>query len=72
MADRPDGEFRRLSDKPILQFGNEDYHIEDPFIWYDESRKKFCLIAKDDVKNGAYGITDICHEMGLDEHNPCI
>ncbi len=57
VADRPDGEFRRLSDKPILQFGDEDFHIEDPFIWYDDSRKKFCLIAKDDVKNGAYGIT---------------
>ena len=57
VADRPDGEFRRLSDKPILQFKDEDYHIEDPFIWYDEKRKKFCLIAKDDVKNGAFGIT---------------
>ena len=57
VADRPDGEFRRLSDKPILQFKDEDYHIEDPFIWYDEKRKIFCLIAKDDVKNGAFGIT---------------
>lgn len=57
VADRPDGEFRRLSDTSILQFENSDYHIEDPFIWYDRSRQKFCLIAKDDVKNGSFGIT---------------
>ncbi len=57
VADKPDGEFKRLSDKPILDFSDENMHIEDPFIWYDEGKKKFCLIAKDDVKNGAYGIT---------------
>ena len=56
-ADRPDGAFRRLTDEPILQFEDEDVHVEDPFLWYDEGRKKFCLIAKDDSKNGAYGIT---------------
>lgn len=57
VADKPDGEFTRLTDNPILDFQNEDMHIEDPFLWYDEKKKKFCLIAKDDVKNGAYGIT---------------
>ena len=57
VSDRPDGEFRRLSDKPILQFEDEDFLIEDPFIWYDAERKKFCLIAKDDVKHGSFGIT---------------
>lgn len=57
VADRPDGEFRRLSDRPILEFADEDYHIEDPFIWYDEKKGLFGLVAKDDVKNGAYGIT---------------
>lgn len=57
VADRPDGEFRRLSDEPILQFENSDFHVEDPFLWYDEKRKKFCLIAKDDSKNGSFGIT---------------
>ena len=57
VADSPDGEFTRLSDQPILDFADENMHIEDPFIWYDEKKGKFCLITKDDVKNGAYGIT---------------
>ena len=57
VADKPDGEFKRLLDKPILDFANSNMHIEDPFIWYDEQTQKFCLLAKDDVKNGAYGVT---------------
>jgi hypothetical protein len=57
VADSPDGEFKRVSDEPILDFKDKDKHIEDPFIWYDEKKKKFCLIVKDDVKNGAYGVT---------------
>lgn len=57
VADTPDGEFRRLSDKPILDFENEDLHIEDPFFWYDDAKKKFCLVTKDDCKNGSTGIT---------------
>ncbi|MBQ7912382.1 MAG: glycoside hydrolase family protein [Clostridia bacterium] len=56
-ADSPDGEFTRLSDDPILNFDSDDIHIEDPFIWYDDKNKKFCLIIKDDVKNGAFGVT---------------
>ena len=57
VADKPDGDFKRLSDKPILDFADSNMHIEDPFIWYDAQKKKFCLITKDDVKNGAYGVT---------------
>ena len=57
VADAPDGKFERLSDTPILDFKDDDKHIEDPFIWYDEKKKKFCLITKDDVKNGSYGVT---------------
>jgi hypothetical protein len=57
VADKPDGEFKRLSDKPIFDFSDSNMHIEDPFIWYDEHKKKFCIITKDDVKNGAYGVT---------------
>lgn len=56
-ADSPEGPFRRLSDAPILQFADENLHVEDPFLWYDAQRKKFCLIAKDDCKNGSQGIT---------------
>ena len=57
VADRPDGPFTRLSDDPVLQMDHPDMHVEDPFLWYDEKRKKFCVIAKDDSKNGHYGIT---------------
>ena len=57
VADSPEGPFERLSDSPILEFENENVHIEDPFIWYDAEKEKFCLITKDDTKNGAYGIT---------------
>ncbi len=57
VADSPEGPFERLSDSPILEFEDENIHIEDPFIWYDAAKKRFCLITKDDTKNGAYGIT---------------
>lgn len=57
VADSPEGPFERLSDSPILEFEDENVHIEDPFIWYDAGKEKFCLITKDDTKNGAYGIT---------------
>ncbi len=57
VADSPDGEFKRLSDKPLFDFASDDYHIEDPFFWYDAKKKKFCVIAKDDVKNGSFGVT---------------
>lgn len=57
VADTPDGEFKRLSENPILEFEDEDLHIEDPFFWYDKEKDKFCLITKDDCKNGSTGIT---------------
>lgn len=57
VADKPDGPFTRLVSDPILQFDHPDIHVEDPFLWYDAARKKFCIIAKDDSKNGHYGIT---------------
>ena len=57
VADKPDGKFERLTENPILEFESADKHIEDPFLWYDDGRKKFCMIAKDDSKNGDSGIT---------------
>lgn len=57
VADAPDGKFERLSDEPILNFEDENLHIEDPFFWYDAKKKKFCLVTKDDCKNGSTGIT---------------
>lgn len=72
VADKPDGEFRRLTDEPILNFGDENIHIEDPYLWYDEKRKKFCLIAKDDTKNGAFGITGEWGSGFYAESDDCI
>ncbi|MBQ7794684.1 MAG: glycoside hydrolase family protein [Clostridia bacterium] len=57
VADAPDGKFERLTENPILELDDKDKHIEDPFLWYDEKRNKFCMIAKDDPKNGSKGIT---------------
>lgn len=57
VADKPDGVFHRLSEEPILSFDDPNIHVEDPFLWYDQDRGKFCLIAKDDSKNGSFGIT---------------
>lgn len=57
VANSPEGPFERLSDSPILDFSDENMHIEDPFVWYDAEKEKFCLIAKDDCKNGSTGIT---------------
>lgn len=57
VAERPDGVFERLSDAPIFAFDDENIHVEDPFLWYDEARKKFCVLVKDDSKNGVFGIT---------------
>lgn len=55
VADSPDGEFKRLSDEPIFNFENKDFHVEDPFIWYADG--KFNLLMKDDFKNNCGGIT---------------
>ena len=57
VAQQPEGPFTRLTEGPVLQFADENLHVEDPFLWYDARRKKFCLIAKDDCKNGSTGIT---------------
>lgn len=56
-APAPGGKFERLCDTPILDFDDENKHIEDPFLWYDTKREKFCMITKDDAKNNSYGIT---------------
>lgn len=72
VADRPDGPFTRLCDEPILQFDDPDFHVEDPYLWYDAKREKFCLIAKDDVKNGSYGITGEWGSGFYAESDDCI
>ena len=72
VADKPDGEFSRLTDDPILQFDHPDIHVEDPFLWYDENRKKFCILAKDDSKNGHFGITGEWGSGFYAESDDCI
>ncbi len=72
VADQPDGPFHRLSDDPILQFDDPDLHVEDPFLWYDEARKKFCVLVKDDCKNGSSGITGEWGSGFYAESDDCI
>ena len=55
VADRPDGPFRRLTDDPILDFGDPDLHVEDPFLWHADGL--FHMLVKDDSKNGSRGLT---------------
>lgn len=71
-ADSPDGIYERICDTPVFDFPDKNMHIEDPFLWYDETRGKFCLIAKDDVKNGAYGITGCWGNGFYAESDDCI
>ena len=59
VAQSPEGPFRRLSDVPIFSFDNPDFHLEDPYLWYED--EKFRLLIKDDFKNGSGGI---CGEWG--------
>ena len=54
-APRPDGPYERLQNDPIFKFSNPDFHVEDPFIWYDNGL--FHVIMKDDFKNNCGGIT---------------
>lgn len=72
VADCPDGEFRRLTEDPILQFEGTNYNVEDPYLWYDEKRKKFCIIAKDDCRNGATSITGQWGNGFYAESDDCI
>ncbi len=72
VADTPEGPFRRLCDRPILEFADPDLHVEDPFLWYECRRKKFCLIAKDDCKNGSAGITGEWGSGFYAESDDCI
>ncbi len=71
VADAPDGKFTRLTENPILELG-EDKHMEDPFLWYDEKRKKFCLLAKDDKKGDTFGITGEWGSGFYAESDDCI
>lgn len=57
VADAPDGEFRRLTENPILDFGDKGCGMEDPFLWYDAKKQRLCMIAKDDPHNGSRGFT---------------
>ncbi len=70
MAEKPDGEFHRLTEEPIFTFSNPDFHLEDPYLWYEDG--KFRLLIKDDFKRGSGGI---CGEWGAGlygESDDCI
>lgn len=46
-APNPEGPFVRKYDYPIFQANDKKMSIEDPFIWFDEKKNKFCLLCKD-------------------------
>jgi hypothetical protein len=54
-AASPLGPYERLSDRPIFEFENPDFHVEDPYLWHADGR--FHVLMKDDFKNGCGGIT---------------
>ncbi|MCI9273472.1 MAG: glycosyl hydrolase family 43 [Clostridiales bacterium] len=58
-ADHPQGPFRRLTEDPLFSFQNPNYHLEDPYLWFEDG--KFRLLIKDDFKNQSGGI---CGEWG--------
>ena len=55
IANKPDGPFTRLYDKPILDFPNKEISLEDPFLWFDKKKNKYCVIMKDCIGNVANG-----------------
>jgi len=66
----PEGPFERLTEEPLFDLENPDYHLEDPYLWYEDGR--FRLLIKDDFKNQSGGI---CGEWGAGlyaESDDCI
>jgi len=55
IAPRPEGPYIRLSEEPIFRFENPDFHVEDPYLWYED--EQFHVLVKDDFKNDCGGIT---------------
>ena len=69
-APRPEGPFERICEEPIFLLENPDFHLEDPYLWYEDN--KFRLLIKDDFKNESGGI---CGEWGAGlygESDDCI
>jgi len=65
-AEKPDGPFKRLSNLPLFEEKN-NISVEDPYVWFDESKNRFCVLGKDCVGNVAemfgnlfYGESDDC------------
>ena len=57
VADSPDGEFTRHTELPLFEGSRDEMSMEDPYLWYDEKKGKFCVIAKDDAFDTTKGVT---------------
>lgn len=77
-AEKPEGPYRRLSNNPLFE-ENENISVEDPYIWFDENKNKFCVLAKD--CNGTvaemygnlfYGESDDCVHFDYPENPTAI
>ncbi len=74
IADKPEGPFKRLCDHPILDSDDDSFSIEDPFIWWDEEKKKYCVVMKDCIGNIAryygnlfYAESDDCQTFEIED-----
>lgn len=66
-AEKPDGPFKRVAEGPLF-----DFDMEDPFLWYDAKRKKFCLLAKDSPTQAKGAITGFWGAGFYAESDDCI
>ncbi len=55
VAKRPEGPYERVQNEPIFKFSNPDFHVEDPYLWFEDGQ--FHILMKDDFKNDCGGIT---------------
>ncbi len=69
-ASCPEGPFERLSENPIFAFDHPDFHVEDPYLWFEEG--KFRLLMKDDFKNGSGGVTGVWGSGFYAESDDCV
>lgn len=69
-ADKPEGPYTRMSDEPIIKIeGTES--MEDPFLWFDKKRNKYCALIKDCQWDGS-GITGEYGSLFMVESDDCI
>jgi len=70
-ASSPLGKYERMSDDPVCKFTNRDMSIEDPYIWFDKNKNKFCALMKDCNFDGS-GVTKEYGSLFYAESDDCM